>query len=215
LYTTDPNPRTPVQAQLTLSTYPEAALILSAADARQFPEDSGAEVAFAGRSNAGKSSAINAVTGRRALARTSKTPGRTRLLNFFLLKPGCRIVDLPGYGYAQASAAERATWVPMTDALARRASLRGLFLVIDCRRGVLPGDDGLIDWAQGAGCPVHVLLTKADKLRRGELASAVAAAQRALGARASVQAFSAEDGTGLEEARRQLNRWYKQESSVT
>ena len=111
---------------------------------------------FRSRSNAGKSSAINAITGRRALARTAKTPGRTRLLNFFELTPGCRIVDLPGYGYAQASAAERATWAPMTTALAQRASLRGLFLIIDSRRGVLAGDDGLIAWAAAVHCPVHV-----------------------------------------------------------
>jgi len=184
-------------------------LILSAAQATQFPADVGAEVAFAGRSNSGKSSAINAITGRRALARTSKTPGRTRLLNFFHLKADRRIVDLPGYGYAEASAAERATWAPMTDALARRESLRGLFLVVDCRRGVLPGDEGLMDWASDAGRPIHVLLTKSDKLKRAELAKTLAAARRALGERASVQMFSAEDATGLDEARRQLNFFLK------
>jgi GTP-binding protein len=192
-----------------LSTYPAAALILSAAHARQFPPDTGAEVAFAGRSNSGKSSAINAITGQRALARTSKTPGRTRLLNFFQLAPGCRIVDLPGYGYAEASAAERATWAPMTSALAQRSSLCGLFLMIDSRRGVLEGDGGLIDWAESAGCAVHVLLTKVDKLRRAELAKAVALARRTLGSRATLQVFSAKDGTGLEEARRQLHRWFQ------
>jgi GTP-binding protein len=192
-----------------LSTYPQAALILSAAHARQFPQDDGAEVAFAGRSNSGKSSAINAITGRRALARTSKTPGRTRLLNFFLLQPGCRIVDLPGYGFAQASAAERATWAPMTDALATRSSLRGLFLMVDSRRGLLEGDGGLLEWAESAACPVHVLLTKSDKLKRAELASTLAAVRKGLGARATVQAFSAEDGTGLDEARRQLKQWFR------
>ena len=192
-----------------MSTYPNAALLLSAAHPRHFPPDLGAEVAFAGRSNAGKSSAINALTGRRALARTAKTPGRTRLLNFFELAPGCRIVDLPGYGYAEASAAERATWAPMTTALAQRASLRGLFLIVDSRRGVLEGDDGLITWAQAVRCPVHVLLSKTDKLKRAELAQALAAAQRALAGRATVQAFSAVDGTGLEEARRQLHQWFQ------
>lgn len=192
-----------------MSTYPNAALLLSAAHPRHFPPDLGAEAAFAGRSNAGKSSAINALTGRRALARTAKTPGRTRLLNFFELAPGCRIVDLPGYGYAEASAAERATWAPMTTALASRESLRGLFLMIDSRRGVLEGDDGLIAWAEGAGCAVHVLFTKVDKLRRSELASALALARRTLGARATVQAFSAQDSTGLDEARRQLHQWFK------
>lgn len=192
-----------------MSTYPAAALILSAAHARQFPADAGVEVAFAGRSNSGKSSAINAITGQRALARTSKTPGRTRLLNFFQLAPDCRIVDLPGYGYAEASAAERATWAPMTSALALRNSLRGLFLMIDSRRGVLEGDVGLIEWAERAECAVHVLFTKVDKLRRAEQLSAIALARRTLGTRASLQAFSALDGTGVEEARRQLHRWFQ------
>ena len=192
-----------------MSQYPHAALILSAADARQFPHDGGAEVAFAGRSNAGKSSAINAVTGRRSLARVSKTPGRTRLLNFFELLPGRRIVDLPGYGYATASAAERASWPPMIAALARRSSLKGLFLIVDSRRGLLEADAGLIAWAQDAGRPVHVLMTKCDKLKRAELAGTLMAARQALAASATVQAFSAITGTGLEEARRQLDHWLK------
>jgi GTP-binding protein len=192
-----------------VSLYPQAALILSAAHARQFPQDSGAEVAFAGRSNAGKSSAINAVTGRRALARVSKAPGRTRLLNFFELLPGCRIVDLPGYGYARASAAERASWAPMTTALAGRSSLKGLFLIVDSRRGLLEGDAGLIAWAREAGRPVHVLLTKCDKLTRVERAKILITTSQALAENATLQAFSAVDGTGLDEARRQLNHWFK------
>jgi GTP-binding protein len=190
-----------------LSLYPQAALILSCAQASQFPADTGAEIAFAGRSNAGKSSAINAITGRKALARTSKTPGRTRLLNFFHLAPGARIVDLPGYGYAEASAAERATWAPMIDALARRESLRGMVMMVDSRRGLMEGDEGLLEWAASAGAPVHVLLTKVDKLKRNELRATVAAAQKALAGRASVQAFSVMDGTGLEAARGQLKAW--------
>ncbi len=192
-----------------MSTYPNAALLLSAAHPNHFPQDAGAEVAFAGRSNAGKSSAINALTGRRSLARTAKTPGRTRLLNFFELAPGRRIVDLPGYGYAEASAAERATWAPMTTALAARASLRGLFLIVDSRRGLLEGDAGLIAWAEAVRCPVHVLLSKTDKLKRAELARALTLARQALAGRATAQAFSAVDGTGLEEARRQLHQWFQ------
>ncbi len=192
-----------------MSTYHQADLLLSAAHARQFPPDQGAEVAIAGRSNAGKSSAINALTGRRALARTSKTPGRTRLLNFFELTPGCRIVDLPGYGYAAAGAEERASWESMTTALSQRASLRGLLLVIDSRRGVLAGDEELIAWAAAARCPVHVLLSKSDKLKRAELARTLAGAQQGLAGRATVQAFSAVDNTGVEQARGQLNQWLK------
>ena len=192
-----------------MSTYPKADLLLSAAHADHFPPDFGVEVAFAGRSNAGKSSAINAITGRKSLARTAKTPGRTRLLNFFELQAGCRIVDLPGYGYAEASAAERATWAPMTTALAKRTAMRGMFLIIDSRRGVLEGDVGLLDWAGASNFPVHVLLSKTDKLKRAELGQALAAAQRALAGLATVQAFSAHDGSGLDEARRQLDRWFR------
>jgi GTP-binding protein len=191
-----------------LSLYPQAALILSCAQASQFPPDTGAEVAFAGRSNAGKSSAINAISGRKALARTSKTPGRTRLLNFFHLAPDCRIVDLPGYGYAEASAAERATWAPMIDALARRESLRGMMLMVDSRRGLLEGDEGLLDWAASADAPIHVLLTKVDKLKRNEMRTVIAGVTKQLAGRATVQAFSAMDGTGLEEARAQLRHWF-------
>jgi GTP-binding protein len=191
-----------------MSQYPAATLILSAAQAQQFPEDLGVEVAFAGRSNAGKSSAINAITGRKGLARTSKTPGRTRLLNFFHLLAGCRIVDLPGYGYAEATPAERASWVPMIDALAKRSSLRGLFVMVDSRRGLLEGDWGLLDWAESAEVPVHILLTKSDKLKRNELHSTLSRAKTELGSRATIQPFSAMDGTGLDEARRQLKAWF-------
>ena len=192
-----------------MSNYHRAELMLSAAHARQFPPDEGAEVAFAGRSNAGKSSAINAIVGRRGLARTSKTPGRTRLLNFFELAPGARIVDLPGFGYAAAGPAERAIWEAMTTALSQRAALHGLFLVIDSRRGVLAHDQELMAWAAAVNCPVHVLLSKTDKLKRAELALALTAARQAVGDRATVQPFSAMDGTGLEEARKQLNQWVK------
>lgn len=192
-----------------MSTYHQADLLLSAAHARHFPPDQGAEVAIAGRSNAGKSSAINALTGRRALARTSKTPGRTRLLNFFELTPGCRIVDLPGYGYSAASAEERASWEAMTTALSQRTALRGLMLVIDSRRGVLAADEELVAWAAAVDCPVHVLLSKADKLKRAELTRTLGAAQQKLAGRATVQGFSAIDGTGLEQARTQLNQWLK------
>ena len=197
-----------------MSIYPEAGLLLSAAHAQHFPPDFGAEVAIAGRSNAGKSTAINALTGRRALARTAKAPGRTRLLNFFELAPGCRLIDLPGYGYAAASAAERATWAPMISALARRGSLRGLLLLVDSRRGLLAGDEDLLAWAHAARCPVHILLSKTDKLKRAELRQALAAAGQRLAGRATLQAFSAVDGTGLEDARRQLDHWLRKKAPV-
>ena len=126
-----------------MSRFQQAQFLLSAAAPAQFPPDSGVEVAFAGRSNAGKSSAINAITQRRGLARTSKTPGRTRLLNFFELAPQRRLVDLPGYGYAGGPEDERRTWGSLIDALKERASLVGLFLIVDVRRGIGEGGEGL------------------------------------------------------------------------
>src|SRR5882757_11481090 len=138
--------------------------MLSAAAGAQFPADHGVEIAFAGRSNAGKSSAINAITQRHGLARTSKTPGRTRLLNFFELGTHQRIVDLPGYGYATGPEAERLSWQPLIDALRGRESLRGLFMIVDSRRGLTDGDEALLAWASPTLLRVHVLLSKADKL---------------------------------------------------
>src|SRR5262249_49513156 len=126
-----------------LSRFPDARFMLSAAAPAQFPRDEGIEVAFAGRSNAGKSTAINAITQRHSLARTSKTPGRTQLLNFFELAPGKRIVDLPGYGYADVPEQERRKRAPLIDALGVRTSLRGLFLIVDSRRGLSDSDAGL------------------------------------------------------------------------
>ena len=127
-----------------MSRFPQVSFLVSAASAAQFPPDRGAELAFAGRSNSGKSSAINAITQRQGLARTSKLPGRTRLLNFFELGPGERLIDLPGYGYASASPRERASWQPMIDALQARLSLRGLFVIVDSRRGLAEGDGALL-----------------------------------------------------------------------
>lgn len=187
-----------------MSAYPQARFVVSAASPAQFPPDHGIEIAFAGRSNAGKSSAINALAKRNALARTSKTPGRTRLVNFFELAPGFRIVDLPGYGYAEAPAAQRRTWAPLIDALASRESLAALFLVVDARRGIGEGDLRLIEWARAADRAVYVLLAKADKLKRGEAAEAERSARRAVGEAAQVQLFSAVTGKGVEEARGML-----------
>jgi len=187
--------------------YFEAHLLLSAASAAQFPPDEGVEVAIAGRSNAGKSTALNALIGRRALARVSKTPGRTRLINFFELTPGQRLVDLPGYGYAAGARGERDQWAALTDALIPRRSLRGLMLVVDARRGLQAADAQLIDWAQAYRCPVHVLLSKCDQLRRNEARVLLTRVQTQLGARAAAQLFSAREGTGLEAAREALATW--------
>jgi GTP-binding protein len=186
-----------------MSRFQHAKFLVSAAAPAQFPPDVGAEVAFAGRSNAGKSSAINAITQRRGLARTSKTPGRTRLLNFFALAPERRLVDLPGYGYASGPQAERRSWRPLIEALHERASLRGLFLIVDARRGVTPADEGLLGWV-APDQRVHVLLSKADKLTRAEAARALRAAVDELAGRATVQLFSATEGTGVGEAQEAL-----------
>ena len=190
-----------------MSRFPGARFLVSAASPRQFPPDRGAEVAFAGRSNAGKSSAINALVQRRSLARTSKTPGRTRQLNFFELAPDRRIVDLPGYGYAEVPESERREWANLVEALRQRQSLCGLFLVVDARRGLMAGDEALIAWADPDTRGVHVLLSKADKLSRSEAARALRTASEALAGRATVQLFSAPDRTGVEEARRVLESW--------
>lgn len=183
--------------------------MLSAAAPKQFPADFGAEVAFAGRSNAGKSTAINAITGRNGLARTSKTPGRTRLLNFFELAPNQRIVDLPGYGYADVPEAERRTWVPLINALRQRQSLRGLFLIVDSRRGLTDGDAELIEWSDPNVRAVHILLSKADKLTRNEATQVLRKTEKELNGCATVQLFSAPKKLGFDEARRVLNTWLK------
>ena len=189
-----------------MSRLSEARFLTSVASAAQFPVDAGAEVAFAGRSNAGKSSAINAITRHRGLARTSKTPGRTRLLNYFELAPAKRLVDLPGYGYANVPAAERGAWLPLLEHLRTRASLTGLFMIVDARRGMTDGDEGLIEWSQ-ASHRLHVLLSKADKLNRGEAAAALRTASAQLGSRGTVQLFSALRGIGVHEAQDRLTAW--------
>jgi GTP-binding protein len=190
-----------------VSRFPEVSFMLSAAAAVQFPADHGVEVAFAGRSNAGKSTAINAIVARHGLARTSKTPGRTRLLNFFSLGADRRIVDLPGYGFAEGPREERAGWAPLIDALRPRDSLKGLFLVVDCRRGLSDSDLELISWADPARRQIHVLLAKADKFTRAEGIKAQAAAATVLGPRATVQLFSALRRIGIEEAQQRLQSW--------
>lgn len=190
-----------------MSVFPDAVFLTSAHEARQFVPDSGAEVAFAGRSNAGKSSAINTILNRRNFARTSKSPGRTQLINFFSLTGDQRLVDLPGYGYARVGRSLRKHWRGLlADYFESRASLQGLFLVVDSRRRLGDFDWQMLDWSRMIECPVHVLLTKADKLKRQEASRTLAAVQKDLGEIATVQLFSATKKLGLEEARRLLDR---------
>ncbi len=190
-----------------MSHYPEASFISSADSPGQFPRDTGSEVAFAGRSNAGKSSAINAIVNRRQFARTSKTPGRTQLINFFALRPSRRLVDLPGYGFARVPDAKRDHWSELVQQYFReRKSLSGLFLVVDCRRRLTDFDRRMLDFADSITVPVHVLLTKADKLKRGQAADALRELAEEV-ADAGVQLFSATGRTGVDEARAVLDNF--------
>ena len=184
-----------------MSRYPQVRFLKSADSTAAFGDDSGAEVAFAGRSNSGKSSALNAIIRRNDLARTSKTPGRTQLVNLFELVPGRRLADLPGYGFARVPPAMRANWKRlMEEYFTARDSLAGLMLVVDVRRGFGESDETMLEYAAERGRPVHVLLTKCDKLGRNEGRSTLQKVRAELGDRATVQLFSAESGEGVDGA---------------
>jgi GTP-binding protein len=184
-----------------MSRYSKARFLKSALAPGTFGDDSGYEVAIAGRSNSGKSTALNAIVRNHGLARTSRTPGRTQAVNLFELAPGRRIVDLPGYGHANVPAAVRAEWARLMDAyFAERRSLAGLLVIVDSRRGVGASDEAMLAYALARAIPSHVLLSKSDKLGRNESAKALATARQALGGRATVQVFSAESGEGVRAA---------------
>ena len=188
-----------------------AHFILSAHKSGDMPPDVGVEVAFAGRSNAGKSSALNTITDHRGLARTSKTPGRTQLINFFGLDGEQRLVDLPGYGYAKVSVSIRDNWQQsMNHYLQERQSLAGLFLIMDIRHPLTPFDTDMLQWCGESGMPVHVLLTKSDKLSRGAAATTLEKVRKALAGypgEASAQTFSSLKKDGVDEAHRVLAGW--------
>ena len=191
-----------------MSQYPEAHFIKSANAPEQFVADAGAEVAFAGRSNSGKSSAINVIVNRRQFARTSRTPGRTQLVNFFHLRDEQRLVDLPGYGFARVADKMREHWAElMADYFETRKSLRGLFLIVDIRRQLTDYDRQMLSFADAVGLPAHVLLTKTDKLKRGQAATALLEVRRDLGDTATVQHFSALSRLGEDEARAKLDEF--------
>lgn len=191
--------------------YRRAQFDCSAPSLRECPPDTGAEVAFAGRSNAGKSSAINRLTENKKLARTSKTPGRTQLINFFPLNEQQRLVDLPGYGFAKVPLAVKRQWEKHLEAYLReRRCLRGLVLLMDIRHPLQAFDSTMIEWAVQSGMPVRVLLTKADKLSNGAAKNTLLTVSKALaphGELAQAQLFSALKGTGLDELREQLDVW--------
>ena len=189
--------------------YRAARYVISAHHLRQLGADSGYEVAFAGRSNAGKSSAINALTGQKSLARTSKTPGRTQQIVLFEFDEERRIADLPGYGYAKVPEKLRAHWRELMQAyFDRRRSLRGVVLVMDIRHPLRPFDEQMLAWCAAAAVPCHVLLTKADKLRRGPAQATLLMVRKALPAGATAQVFSARNPSGLDELIARLDSWY-------
>lgn len=191
--------------------YQPAKFLISAPSIKQCPADTGAEIAFAGRSNAGKSSAINTITQQKSLARTSKTPGRTQLLNFFSVDEERRLVDLPGYGYAKVPKKMKEQWVrDMEGYLQGRESLRGLVLVMDVRHPMTEFDLQMLNWCKTVAMPTHILLTKADKIKYGPAKACMLQVQRQLnelGIDASIQLFSALKRTGIEEAHEVMNRW--------
>ncbi|HRQ64014.1 MAG TPA: ribosome biogenesis GTP-binding protein YihA/YsxC [Xanthomonadaceae bacterium] len=205
--------RDPRQASLRAATFLEAAH-----SPRQIPPDHGREVAFAGRSNAGKSSAVNAITGIKGLARSSKTPGRTQQIVFFDLGGDRRLVDLPGYGYAKVPESLRLHWRELMDGyLRQRRSLAGLVLVMDARHPLKPFDSDMLAWCRDAGLDCHILLTKSDKLSRSEIAKAQRTVVQVCakeGFRASVQAFSSSKASGVDEARARILGWLEGEPAT-
>jgi GTP-binding protein len=200
-----------VRSILLVDVLRQAHFRLSAQNATHLPPDHGAEVAFAGRSNAGKSSALNTITGRKGLARVSKAPGRTRLINFFTIDDQHALVDLPGYGYAQVARSVRAGWDEMVgNYLSDRESLRGVILIMDCRHPLTDYDEALLEFCSENSLPVHVLLSKSDKLNKNDRLATLRAVRARLaerGAGASVQLFSALNGEGVEEAQSTLAGW--------
>ena len=194
-----------------MSRYRQTRYLKNAPTIDHAPADEGAEVAFAGRSNAGKSSAINAITDQKALARTSKTPGRTQHLVFFSVDEEHRLVDLPGYGFARVPEKVKRAWgEAMERYLRERRSLRGLVLVMDVRRPLTEFDRMMIGWCSHLGLPLHILPTKADKLKRGPASATLLKVRKELereGVEATVQLFSALKRQGVEEARRRLDTW--------
>ena len=176
---------------------------------KQLPPDTGYEVAFAGRSNAGKSSAINTLTDQKALARTSKTPGRTQQIVIFDLDEQRRIADLPGYGYAKVPEKLRAHWKQvMQQYFNSRQCLRGVVLVMDIRHPMKPFDQQMLAWCSASGIPCHVLLTKADKLKRGPAQAALHKLRNSLPSGSTAQVFSAKSREGMDPLIEQLNQWY-------
>jgi len=191
----------------------QAQFLRAAARAPDLPPAGPPEIAFAGRSNVGKSSAINALAGRRGLARTSKTPGRTQTINFYRLGDAARLADLPGYGYARVAKSMREQWAELIGAYLRgRDTLAGVVLIMDARHPLTPLDQQLIAWLEGRR--LLVLLSKADKLSRAEQAAVLKAVQASLRAAGEVRLFSSVTLQGVEECRGLLEQWLEQPAKI-
>lgn len=197
---------------MLINPYKQAVFLQSAARVDQLPSDQGFEVAFAGRSNAGKSSALNCLTGIKQLARTSKTPGRTQLINLFCIDENRRLVDLPGYGYAKVAHQVKQDWQQnLAHYLEVRQCLQGLVLLMDSRHPLKELDQMMIDWAIVRQLPVHILLTKADKLSRSEVKNTVLKVKKfysQMPELVTVQSFSSLKKEGVDELITQLNQWF-------
>ncbi|OGT62803.1 MAG: YihA family ribosome biogenesis GTP-binding protein [Gammaproteobacteria bacterium RIFCSPHIGHO2_12_FULL_45_12] len=194
------------------NNYQKAHFLLSAADIVQLPPDQGIEIAFVGRSNAGKSSVLNRVTQNKGLARVSKTPGRTQLVNVFTLDDDRRLIDLPGYGYAKVPLAAKLKWQRTVDSyICERESLKGLILIMDCRHPLRELDVQLLSFCHQRGLPVHILLNKIDKISKSAAAATLRRVKEAVGASGqplTLQLFSALNNMGIKELYALLDQWY-------
>lgn len=194
----------------------KATFTISAPDIRRLPADNGIEVAFAGRSNAGKSSALNTLTNQKSLARTSKTPGRTQLINIFEIAENKRLVDLPGYGFAKVPMEMKKKWQKaLGEYLEKRECLKGIVVLMDIRHPLKDLDMDLIQWAADSDLPVLALLTKSDKLSQGKASGQVLAVKKqlkALNADIKVQAFSSLKRTGADQANSIICHWFQDEN---
>lgn len=201
-----------------VNPYRSAEFLLSVNNWSQLPHDDAIEVAFAGRSNAGKSSAINTISDIKSLCRTSKTPGRTQMINYFSIDPKHHLVDLPGYGYAKVPIKIKQHWQVLLERyLIERSSLRGVMMIMDVRRPLTEYDCLMLQWCQKADMSAHILLTKADKFKRGAAQNILLKVQRTLKTDypgTTVQLFSALKKTGVDEAREVLNQWFELEQQV-
>ncbi len=195
--------------------YHSAEFLLSVNNWSQLPQDDAIEIAFAGRSNAGKSSAINTISEIKSLCRTSKTPGRTQMINYFSIDPQRHLVDLPGYGYAKVPLKVKQHWQNLLERyLIERASLRGVMMIMDVRRPLTEYDVLMLQWCQKADMQAHILLTKADKFKRGAAQNILLKVRQTLKTDypgTTVQLFSALKKTGVEDARKVLNHWFELE----